>query len=46
MTERCITIIADSFLNLGTKYYNKEHILNFTHNALQEICFEVQTATF
>ena len=41
-----MTVIMGSFWSLRTKVYNKEQNLNFTHDALQEMRFEFQKATF
>ena len=42
----CMTVIIFSFYSLGAKDYNQEQNLNFTHDALQEMHFELQKATF
>ena len=41
-----MTVIIGSFRSLGTKHYDQEQNLNFTHDALQEMRFEFQKATF
>ena len=41
-----MTVIMDSFWSLGSKDYNWEKNLNFTHAALQEMRFIFQNAVF
>ena len=41
-----MTVIMDSFWSLGSKDYNWEKNLNFTHAALQEMRFIFQKAVF
>ena len=41
-----MAVIMGSFRFLGTKNYRKEQNLNFTHDVLQEMYVEFQTATF
>ena len=42
----CMTVIMGSFSFLGTKNYRSEQNLNFTSDALYEICIEFQKAKF
>ena len=37
-----MAVVMASFGSLGTKNYNSEQNLNFTHDALQEMLFEFQ----
>ena len=41
-----MAVTMGSFWSLGTKNHNWEQNLNFTHDALQEMRFEFQKATF
>ena len=41
-----MTVIMSSFWSLKAKDYNQQQNLNFIHDALQEMRFEFQKATF